>query len=76
MIKTFPDTSLLRLAQIIAPDGPINISASSWWNGVKDGRFPRPLKLGPRTTVWSGAALNEAIRRLAGDDTVGTENPP
>ena len=32
--------------------GPIPVSRSTWWAGVKDGRFPKPLKLGPRTTVW------------------------
>lgn len=45
----------LRLKMIIGtPDCPgrIPISKTSWWNGVKDGRFPKPVKLGPRTTVW------------------------
>jgi prophage regulatory protein len=43
---------LLRLKQVLAPDGPIPVSKSTWWAGVRDGRFPKPLKLGPRTTVW------------------------
>lgn len=33
-------------------NGPIPVSKSTWWQGVKDGCFPKPLKLGPRTTVW------------------------
>ncbi|WP_417542251.1 helix-turn-helix transcriptional regulator [Methylophaga thalassica] len=28
------------------------MSKSTWWNGVKTGRFPKPLSLGGRTTVW------------------------
>lgn len=48
----FPRTGLVRLAQILAPAGPIPVSKSTWWQGVKDGRFPQPQKLGPRTTVW------------------------
>lgn len=48
----FPQTGLVRLSAILAPSGPIPVSKSTWWQGVKDGRFPRPLKLGPRTTVW------------------------
>ena len=48
----FPQTGFVRLKQILAPEGPIPVSKSSWWAGVKDGRFPQPLKLGPRTTVW------------------------
>ena len=42
---------LLRLKQIIP--GRVPVSKSSWWKGVKEGRFPKPIKLGPRTTVWA-----------------------
>lgn len=48
----FPQTGFVRLVQILAPAGPIPVSKSTWWQGVKDGRFPKPQKLGPRTTVW------------------------
>lgn len=50
--QNFPQTGLVRLSQILAPGGPIPVSKSTWWKGVKDGRFPNPIKLGPRTTVW------------------------
>ena len=56
---TFPLTGFVRLSQILSP-GPIPVSKSTWWQGVKDGRFPKPQKLGPRTTVW----LAEDIRAL------------
>lgn len=56
----FPQTGLVRLAQILAPRGPIPVSKSTWWQGVKEGRFPKPQKLGPRTTVWKA----EDIRAL------------
>jgi prophage regulatory protein len=55
-----PETGLLRLKSIIAPDGPIPVSKSTWWAGVKDGRFPKPVKLGERITVWRA----EDIRAL------------
>lgn len=47
-----PEMGFLRLPSIIAPSGPIPVSKSTWWAGVKDGRFPKPVKLGPRITVW------------------------
>ncbi|WP_422384858.1 helix-turn-helix transcriptional regulator [Roseibium album] len=47
-----PSTGFLRLKSIIAPNGPIPVSKSTWWAGVKDGRFPKPVKLGERITVW------------------------
>lgn len=56
----FPKTGLVRVKQILAPVGPIPVSKSTWWAGVKEGRFPQPLKLGPRTTVWRA----EDIRSL------------
>lgn len=57
-------TGFLRLRSILAPTGPIPVSKSTWWAGVKDGRFPKPIKLGPRITVWRAAD----IQRLLGGD--------
>ena len=56
----FPSTGFVRLKQIIAPYGPIPVSKSTWWAGIKDGRFPKPQKLGARVTVWKA----EDIRAL------------
>lgn len=47
-----PETGFLRLTSILAPDGPIPVSKSTWWAGVKSGRYPKPVKLGPRITAW------------------------
>jgi predicted DNA-binding transcriptional regulator AlpA len=44
-----PEVGFVRLRTILAI---IPIGKSSWWAGIKDGRFPKPIKLGPRTTVW------------------------
>jgi len=55
--SNFPKTGFVRLAQIFAPAGPIPVSKSTWWLGVKEGRFPQPQKLGPRTTVWKVADI-------------------
>jgi predicted DNA-binding transcriptional regulator AlpA len=56
----FPQTGFVRLSQILSPTGPIPVSKSTWWQGVKQGRFPQAQKLGPRTTVWKA----EDIRAL------------
>lgn len=59
MYHQLPQTGYLRLPQIVGdprskPPIPalIPVSKSTWWQGVKDGRFPKPVKLGPRTTAW------------------------
>ena len=56
----FPRTGYVRLKQILPPYGPIPVSKSTWWAGVKDGRFPQSQKLGRGTTVWKA----EEIRAL------------
>ena len=41
---------LLRLSQIV-PD-ILPVSKSNFWQGVKDGRYPQPVKLNERITAW------------------------
>ena len=61
----FPKTGFLRLKQILAPNGPIPVSKSTWWAGVKDGRFPKPMKLGARVTVWRAEDILSLIENGA-----------
>lgn len=58
-----PQTGFLRLSAIIAPRGPIPVSKSTWWAGIKDGRFPKPVKLGARITVWRAEDIRSLIER-------------
>ena len=58
-----PELGFVRLKQILAPNGPIPVSKSSWWAGVKSGRFPKPNKFfGPSTTVWDVREIRELLR--------------
>lgn len=59
MSTEIPTTGFLRLPQILAI---FPISKSSWWEGCKSGRFPKPVKLGPRTTVWRAEDIAELIK--------------
>jgi len=52
MSESLPETGFLRLISIVGPHGPIPVSKSTWWAGVKSGRYPKPVKLGPRITAW------------------------
>jgi prophage regulatory protein len=65
---TLPETGFVRLSTIIGnpkADPPIPaiipVSKSTWWLGVKSGRYPRGTKLGPRITVWSVQQIMELI---------------
>lgn len=60
MSHQLPETGFLRLSQIIGnpkADPPIPavipVSKSTWWVGVKSGRYPQPVRtLGVRITAW------------------------
>ena len=55
--RMLPAEGYVRLSQILAV---YPISRSGWWAGVKSGRYPASVKLGPRITAWRVAD----IRRL------------
>lgn len=52
---------LLRIHQVLAL---VPIGESSWWKGCKEGIYPKPIKLGPRTTVWRAEDIAAFIERL------------
>lgn len=56
-----PLRGLYRVKQIVKPDGLIPVSKSTWWAGVKSGRFPKPVRLGPGITAWRGEDLQALI---------------
>lgn len=61
-MHNIPATGFLRLPQIIGKpataDDPgtlaiIPVSKSTWWAGVRSGRYPQPVRtLGDRITAW------------------------
>ena len=59
-LQNLPETGLLRVNQILRF---IPISRSSWWAGVKSGRYPKPFKLSARTTVWKSQDIMAIIER-------------
>ena len=61
--RSLPETGFVRLPSIIAPSGPIPVSKSTWWAGIKVGRFPKPIKLGPRITAWRVEDIRALIAR-------------
>lgn len=56
-----PSTGYLRLRDIIKPHGPIPIGRSSWYQGIRAGRFPRPVMLGPKLPAWRVADIQRLI---------------
>ena len=61
MLTNIHTTGFLRLPQVLAI---FPISKSAWWEGCKTGRFPKPVKLAPRTTVWRAEDIAALISRI------------
>jgi predicted DNA-binding transcriptional regulator AlpA len=55
-----PDTGFVRLPQILSL---IPISRSAWWAGVREGKFPKGIKLGSKTTVWRAEDVRALIEQ-------------
>ena len=61
MSSYIPATGFLRLYQVLAL---IPVGKSSWWRGCKSGRYPKPVKLGPRTTAWKAEDIAALVATL------------
>ncbi len=71
-MNNLPATGFLRLSQILGnpnaePPVPaiIPVKKTTWWNGVKSGLYPKPVKLGPRVTAWRVEDIRELIQKAA-----------
>jgi predicted DNA-binding transcriptional regulator AlpA len=60
---SLPETGFLRIGSVLAPRGPIPVSKSTWWAGVRTGRYPKPVKLGPRITAWRVEDIRDLIEK-------------
>ena len=59
-----PETGFVRLPIILEI---FPIGKSTWWQGVKDGKFPKPVKLGLRTTAWKAKDIKALIDHYSGN---------
>ena len=56
-----PETGFMRLSAVLEL---IPVCKSTWWAGVKTGRFPKPVKLTPRTTAWRVEDIRSLIENI------------
>ncbi|MEZ5447069.1 MAG: AlpA family phage regulatory protein [Gammaproteobacteria bacterium] len=67
---SLPSTGFVRLPLVLRL---IPIGKSTWWAGVRSGRYPAPVKLSPHATAWRVEdirALVDRISNQAGGDHV------
>lgn len=61
-ISSVPPTGFMRLPAVLAV---IPVSKSTWWAGVKSGRYPKAIKLGERITAWRAEDIRALIENPA-----------
>lgn len=60
-----PSEGFVRLPAILQILG---IKKSYFWEQVKEGRFPKPIKIGPRISVWRVEDIRRLIVEISGHD--------
>ncbi|MEW8073063.1 MAG: transcriptional regulator [Candidatus Thiodiazotropha endolucinida] len=67
-----PETGFLRINQIIGdattepPILPIiPVCKSAWWAGVRNGKYPKSIKLTPGTTVWRVEDIKALVKKIS-----------
>jgi len=65
------DHGFLRLPEILEI---IPIGKSTWWAWVASGKAPRPIKIGPRITVWKTKAVLDFIKDCHCSECAGEQS--
>lgn len=63
--SVLPETGFVRLSEVLKV---IPVSKSTWWAGVKNGRFPKAVKLSARTTAWRAEDIHNLISELTNEN--------
>ena len=53
-----PEIGFVREKQVLRV---FPVGRSTWWNGVRDGRYPQPVKLSDRITAWRVSDIRSLI---------------
>jgi prophage regulatory protein len=56
--NSLPETGFVRLPDVLRV---IPVSKSTWWAGVKEGRFPPSVKLARKVTAWRVEDIRQLI---------------
>lgn len=67
-LPAIPETGYMRLPQVLAV---FPVSRSTWWAGVRDGRYPKPVRLGARCTAWHADEIRALIESTRSGEANG-----
>lgn len=58
-LSKLPDNAIIRLPDVLRL---YPVSKSTWWQGVKDKKFPAPISLGLRARGWRLGSILALIK--------------
>ena len=61
MDSNMSQKGFLRLNQVLEL---LPIGKSTFWAGIKTGRFPKPIKLGVRTSAWRREDIHALLEKF------------
>jgi len=57
-----PETGFLRINDVLRF---IPVCKATWWAGIRDGRYPKAVKLSARTSAWKVEDIRALIKELS-----------
>jgi prophage regulatory protein len=61
-LQTIPEIGFMRLPEVLSV---FPVSATVWWEGIREGRYPKGIKLSARTTAWRVEAIRELVQSVS-----------
>jgi len=58
-----PEVGFLKIGEVL---NFVPVSRSTWYQGIMDGIYPAPIKLGKRSSAWRCADIRALIEKLGG----------
>ena len=57
---THPQSRLIKLTEVL---NRLPVSRSAFYQGIKDGRYPPPVKIGERSSAWLESDIDALIAK-------------
>ena len=57
-------TALIKLPEVLQL---YPVSRSTWYQGIKLGKYPPPIKIGPRSSAWRLSDINKLIEDVGAE---------
>lgn len=65
-LHELPSEGFVRLPVVLRV---LDIGKTTWWCGVREGKFPKPIKIGTRTARWNVKDIRALIEKYTEEAT-------